>query len=88
VLGPLADAPRLDPVAAADALRVCILRLQVQQLDERLRNGQALLRDAADDGDRASVTDIEEKIDRLAREREELNRTIHAPTPLAGGPRR
>ena len=88
VLAPLADAPRLDPVSARETLRVCILRLRVLQLDERLRNGQALLRDAAQDGDRSRVTDIEHKIDRLAREREELNRTIHAPAPVAGGPRR
>lgn len=88
ILGPLADAPRLDVAAAREALRVCILRLRVTQLDERLRNGQALLRDASQDGDRSRVTEIEQKIDRLAREREELNRTIHAPTQLAGEPRR
>ena len=88
VLGPLTDAPRLDLAAAREALRVCILRLRVMQLDERLRNGQALLRDASQDGDRGRVTEIEQKIDRLAREREELNRTIHAPTQLAGEPRR
>ncbi|MEO8509964.1 MAG: DNA primase [Chloroflexota bacterium] len=88
VLAPLGAAPRLDPVSARETLRVCILRLRVLQLDERLRNGQALLRDAAQDDDRSHVTDIEHKIDRLAREREELNRTIHAPAPVAGGPRR
>ena len=88
VLGPLTDAPRLDLAAAREALSVCILRLRVMQLDERLRNGQALLRDASQDGDRGRVTEIEQKIDRLAREREELNRTIHAPTQLAGEPRR
>ena len=88
ILAPLADAPRLDGPAAREALRVCSLRLRVTQLDERLRNGQALLRDAAQDGERERVTEIEQKIDKLAREREELNRTIHAPTQLAGGPRR
>jgi DNA primase len=75
--------PRLDPDAAAEALRTCLLRLRAMRIEEAIRDGRLLLEEAQREEDRSRLAEIEQQIMRLGREKAEVTRTIRAPA-IAG----
>jgi DNA primase len=79
--------PRLDVQEAREVLRVCILRLRGSRIEETLRDGRLLLEEAVREGDRQRIEEIEQKLDRLGREKAEVTRAIHEPARLAGSRR-
>jgi len=78
---------RLDPVAAQEALRVCLLRLRSLRIDEAIRDGRLLLEEAQRDDDRRRLKEIERRIVELAREKDEVDKARQSPA-LAAGTRR
>jgi hypothetical protein len=76
--------PSLDPSEAREVLRICLLRLRVERLEEALRDGRILLEEAQREGDRGRLEEIEQRIDRLGREKAEATRAMHTPaiTPV------
>jgi hypothetical protein len=71
--------PSLDPSEAREVLRICLLRLRVERLEEALRDGRILLEEAQREGDRGRLEEIEQRIDRLGREKAEATREMHTP---------
>jgi DNA primase len=71
--------PSLDPSEAREVLRICLLRLRVERLDEALRDGRILLEEAQREEDRGRLEEIEQRIDRLGREKAEATREMHTP---------
>lgn len=78
------DEPPLDADTAGDALRTCLQRLRLQQVEDDLRDLRPLLEDATRSDARSRLVEIEQQIDRLARERAELTRSMHTPAGMAG----
>jgi len=76
--------PQLEPEAAQEALRVCLLRLREERLEEAIRDGRLLLEDAQRDADGPRLAEIEQRIDRLGREKAEVTRAMRMPADLAG----
>jgi DNA primase len=74
---------RLDPVAAQEAFRVCLLRLRSLRIDEAIRDGRLLLEEAQRDDDRGRLKEIERRIVELAREKDEVDKARQSPA-LAG----
>lgn len=79
--------PPLDADTARDALRSCLLRLRVERIDERLRNGRLLLEEAQRDSDGARLEQIERQMDQLGRQKAEVTRAMREPAVVAGGRR-
>jgi DNA primase len=79
--------PQLDEERARDALRVALLRLRVERLDEAMRDGQLLLEGAQREGDRERLEEIEQRINLLGREKAETTRAMHEPALTAGARR-
>jgi DNA primase len=79
-----AGEPALDPGEAAEALRVCLLRLRVLRIEEQMRDARLLLEEAQRDDDPARLAEIEQGIDRLGRQKAEATRAMHTPATLAG----
>jgi DNA primase len=78
--------PRLDPAVAAEALRVCRLRLRRARIEEAIGDGRYLLEDAERDGDRELLEQIETHITRLGREKADVTRQLATPAvPAQGG---
>jgi DNA primase len=71
--------PSLDPDEAREVLRTCLLRLRVERIDEALRDGRLLLEEAQREGDHGRLEEIEQRIDRLGREKAEATRAMHTP---------
>jgi DNA primase len=79
-------APRLEPAVAAEALRVCRLRLRRARIEEAIGDGRHLLEDAERDGDRELLEQIETHITRLGREKADVTRQLATPAvPAQGG---
>ena len=74
----------LDPDAAREAFRVCILRLRAQRIEEAINHGRLLLEEAVRDRDRQRIEEIGHRIDRLGREKDEVTRMISEPTRATG----
>jgi hypothetical protein len=51
----------------------------VERLEEALRDGRILLEEAQREGDRGRLEEIEQRIDRLGREKAEATREMHTP---------
>ena len=78
--------PRLDPPLAAEALRVCRLRLRRARIEEAIGDGRRSLEDAERDGDRELLQQIETHITQLGREKAEVTRLLATPAvPVQGG---
>jgi DNA primase len=77
--------PTLDPALAAEALRVCRLRLRRARIEEAIGDGRHLLEDAERDGDRQLLAQIETHISKLGREKAEVTRMLATPAPPAQG---
>jgi len=67
-----------------EALRVCLLRLRKEQVQERLADLQALISVGAQDPDRSAFTDLERQFQVLHLEREQLEQAIKPSAVLAG----
>jgi DNA primase len=78
------DEPMLDLEEAREVLRTCLLRLRVERIEEALRDGRLLLEEAQRDGDRSRLEEIEQRIDRLGREKAETTKAIRTPAIVAG----
>jgi DNA primase len=79
--------PPLDADTARDALRICLLRLRVERIDERLRNGRLLMEEAQRESDGARLEQIERQMDQLGRQKAEVTRAMREPAVVAGGRR-
>jgi DNA primase len=78
--------PKLDPPLAAEALRVCRLRLRRARIEEAIGDGRRSLEDAERDGDRELLQQIETHITQLGREKAEVTRLLATPAvPVQGG---
>lgn len=78
--------PTLEPALAANALRVCRLRLRRARIEEAIGDGRHLLEDAERDGDRELLERIETHITKLGREKAEVTRMLATPAvPAQGG---
>jgi len=78
--------PRHEPAVAAEALRVCRLRLRRARIEEAIGDGRHLLEDAERDGDRELLEQIETHITRLGREKADVTRQLATPAvPAQGG---
>jgi DNA primase len=75
---------RPDTGKDREALRVCLLRLRVNEAEARLSDLQSLIRASADDGDTNDIRVLERQFQELTREREELMREIRGPAVGAG----
>ena len=75
---------RPDSETDREALRVSLLRLRVGQVEEQLRDLQALIQDARDDREATEVERLERRIHQLHREREQLKHEIDPPAVAAG----
>ena len=82
-----AAGPQLDPEQAREALRVSLMRLRVERLDEEIRDGQLLLEGAQREGDRERLEEIEQRISLLGREKADTTRAMHEPAMAAGARR-
>jgi DNA primase len=79
---------RPDAESDREALRVCLLRLRVNETEARMSDLQALIRASAeDDDDTPDIRVLELQFQALTREREQLMRAIRGPA-LAAGERR
>jgi DNA primase len=79
--------PRLDAEKAGEALRECLLRLQLDDVEERMRNGRLLLEDAQRDGDHKRLESYEHRMNELGRQKDQLTRALREPAMAAGGRR-
>jgi len=78
--------PRHEPAVAAEALRVCRLRLRRARIEEAIGDGRHLLEDAERDGDRELLGQIETHIIQLGREKADVTRQLATPAvPAQGG---
>jgi DNA primase len=76
-----------DPGIDREALRVCLLRLRKEQVQERLADLQALISVGAQDPDRSAFQDLERQFQVLHLEREQLEQAIK-PSAVVAGERR
>ena len=67
-----------------EALRVCLLRLRVNEAEARMSDLQALIRASADEGDTSDIRGLEQQFQELTRQREQLVREIRGPAVGAG----
>ena len=75
---------RFDPETAQRVLRLTLLRLRIQRIEEDLRDGRLLLEEAQREGDQARLEAIEQQLMRLGREKAEATREMHEPAEAAG----
>ncbi|HUF07535.1 MAG TPA: DNA primase [Candidatus Binatia bacterium] len=85
-----ARARGVQPGGAMDreALRVCLLRLRKEQVQERLADLQALISIGSDDPDQTDNHDLERQFQVLHLEREQLEQEINPSAVMAGQKRR
>jgi DNA primase len=74
--------PELD--IDRESLRICLLRLRKEQVQERLADLQALISVGAQDPDRSAFQDLERQFQVLHLEREQLEQAIKPSAALAG----
>jgi DNA primase len=77
---------RPDTETDRESLRVCLLRLRVEEVTHRLSDLEALIRASADD-DTSDIRDLERQFQELTRQREQLVRAMRGPAEVAGARR-
>ena len=76
---------RPDAESDREGLRVCLLRLRINETEARMSDLQALIRASADDDDDTpDIRILERQFQELTREREQLKRAITGPALVAG----
>jgi DNA primase len=78
---------RPDTESDREGLRVSLLRLRIEEANDRLNDLQALIRASAEEADAGNVRDLERQFTELTREREQLKQAIRGPAEVAGGRR-
>ena len=79
---------RPDPETDREALRVCLLRLRKEQVQDRLIDLQALISVGSRDPEQTDVHDLERQFQVLHLEREQLEQAINPSAVMAGQTRR
>ena len=74
---------RADAETDRESLRISLLRMRVDRLEERLSDLESLIRAAADDAESNDLRELERQLHVLAREREHLVRAIRTPALVA-----
>jgi DNA primase len=82
-----ADDSRLDPETAEEALRVTLLRMREDRIDEALRGARLVLEEAQRGEDREQLEQLTQRIIQLGREKAEVTKAMHMPVGLAGSRR-
>jgi DNA primase len=75
---------RADTETDREALRVCLLRLRKEQVQDRLADLQALISIGSRDPDDTDIKDLERQFQVLHLEREQLEQAINPSAVLAG----
>ena len=75
---------RPDTATDREELRVCLVRLRIERINEQRDDLQALIRASSDDGTSTDIRDLERRFQELAREREQLMREMRGPVMAAG----
>ena len=75
---------RPDAETDREALRVCLLRLRKEQVQERLTDLQTLITVGAREGEPTAIHDLERQFQVLHLEREQLEQAINPSAALAG----
>ena len=75
---------RADPETDREALRVVLLRLRKERVQERLADLQALISVGAHNGDNDDIGELERQFQVLHLEREQLEQAINPAAALAG----
>ena len=75
---------RPDAETDREALRVCLLRLRKEQVQERLTDLQTLISVGAREGEPTAIHDLERQFQVLHLEREQLEQAINPSAALAG----
>lgn len=73
---------RPDAESDRESLRVCVLRMEVERIEERLADLESLIRSASDERD-SNERDLERQFQELTQRREQLVRTIRTPALVA-----
>jgi DNA primase len=74
---------RPDPETDRESLRVSLVRMKVERVEERLADLEALIRAAADESNVEELRDLERQFQALTGEREQLVRTMRMPALVA-----
>jgi DNA primase len=74
---------RPDPETDRESLRVSLVRMRVERVEERLGDLESLIRAAADDGESDDLRGLERQFQELTQEREQLVRTMRMPALVA-----
>jgi DNA primase len=80
------DAP-LDAGEARAQLRTCLLRLRAARIEEAIHDGQLLLAEAQRDADGSDLDALKQQINRLGREKADLNKAMEGPAQAVGARR-
>ena len=75
---------RPDTATDREELRVSLLRLRIERIEEQLDDLQALIRATSDDDTSNDIRDLERRFQELTREREQLVRDMRGPVMAAG----
>ena len=78
---------QLDPSDARAQLRTCLLRLRATRIEEAIHDGQLLLAEAQRDGDEGQLDTLKQQINRLGREKADLNKAMESPAQAVGARR-
>ncbi|HEY8772901.1 MAG TPA: DNA primase [Candidatus Limnocylindria bacterium] len=78
---------QLDPSDARAQLRTCLLRLRATRIEEAIHDGQLLLAEAQRDGDEGQLDTVKQQINRLGREKADLNKAMESPAQAVGARR-
>lgn len=74
---------RPDAETDREALRVSLVRMHVERVEERLADLESLIRAASDEAESNDLRDLERQFQELTQEREQLVRTMSKPALVA-----
>jgi len=75
---------RPDTTSDREDLRVCLVRLRIAGVNERLADLETLIRAASDDGASDDIHELERTVHQLHQERGQLEQAMNAPAMVAG----
>ena len=74
---------RPDPETDRESLRVSLVRMSVERVEERLADLESLIRAASDEAESNDLRELERQFQELTQEREQLVRTMRMPALVA-----
>lgn len=78
------DAAPLEAGEARAQLRTCLLRLRAARIEEAIHDGQLLLAEAQSDEDGSHLAALKQQINKLGREKADLNKAMESPAQAVG----